>query len=309
MPPFKANLLLLLTGMAWGMGFIAQETAMDDIGPSLFVGLRFIIAALAVLPFAIREYVKLDKAQVPAFTNTDKLLLVAVGAIFYFGMLLQQVGLVYTTVTKAGFLTGLYVLLVPVFLLLLLRERQHWLIWPCSAMALFGIFLINNTEVDRLNFGDYLIIICAIFWAIHVIFVGKLSRHIHAPMIIACVQFAVCGILGLGSYWLTTGNLAIEPLIGISDLIAVIPEILYTALIAGAFAFSLQIIAQRYTSTANAAILLSSEALFAALLAVLLLGEALSFNGYIGCLLLFVSMLIVQLAPTKAASTKAASTQ
>ena len=302
MSPFKANLLLLLAGMLWGMGFVAQETAMDDIGPSLFVGIRFCIAALAVLPFAWREYNHLPSNKAVTFTLPNKLFLVAIGAVFFFGMLLQQIGLVYTTVTKAGFLTGLYVLLVPLFLLMLLREHQHWMIWPCSLIALAGIFLINNTEVDKLNFGDYLIIICSLFWAAHVITVGKLSQRINAPMIIACVQFSVCGLLGLLSYWLTAGSLSIEPLIELSNLIAVIPEVLYTALVAGAFAFSLQIIAQRYTSASSAAILLSSEALFAALFAVLFIGESLSFNGYLGCLLLFAAMLTIQLMPSKKSS-------
>lgn len=302
MKPAIADTLLLLAGLAWGLGFVAQETAMEDIGPALFVGLRFCLAALVTLPFAIVQYKNLQSTAEPKtgllLRPTALASYFLLGLIFFAGMFLQQLGLVYTSVSKAGFLTGLYIVLVPFILHFCLGRPQHRLIWPSAAVCLAGIYMLNYAPVDSLNLGDYLIICCAFFWAIQVILVGRLAKKTRAaPMVIACIQFSVTGVAGLLAYALLADNSSFEKKLSIAEILPAAPEILYASIVAGAFAFSLQIIAQRYTSESRAAILLSSEALFATLFAAIILSETLSPQGYVGCALIFSAMLAIQLLP------------
>ncbi|MEE9354094.1 MAG: DMT family transporter [Methylococcaceae bacterium] len=294
MSPRNANLLLLLAGATWGMGFIAQETAMDDMGPMLFIGFRFLLAGLVVLPFAIREQFKTDNNL--SWKNFLKL--APVGVIFFLAMALQQLGLLATTVTKAGFLTALYVVFVPLILLSFLRERQAFIIWPASAIALFGIFLLSGGNITSLNWGDWLVIGCAVFWALHVILVGKVGGASGTPVTMACLQFFICGILGMAGHWVVPLFGVFEPDASWQIIMAALPEILYAGIFAGGLAFTLQAIGQQYTSEAAAAILLASESLFAAMFGAWFLGERLGVIGYVGCGLIFAALVLVELKPT-----------
>ncbi len=292
----SAHALLLLAGVIWGVGFVAQKTSMDDVGPLLFVGLRFLIAALVTFPLAWIQYRRLQRLQCE-FSRVDWMLMTVTGVVFFLAMTLQQVGLLYTSVTKSGFLTGLYVVLVPFIMYFVLRRKQSKYIWFCAFGALIGIYLLNHSPVDRLNFGDFLTVISAIMWAIHVILIGSLSRKFNAPFFFAFMQFFITGLLGVTAYGLFAGA-SFEMVANLDGLSGAMVELLYTAIMAGAIAFSLQIIGQRHTTEANAAVLLSSEALFAALFSILLISESLSFVGYIGCAILFISVVLVQLLPT-----------
>ncbi len=294
MSPRNANLLLLLAGATWGMGFIAQETAMEDMGPMLFIGFRFLLAGIVVLPFAIREQGKTDNKL--SWKNFTKL--APVGVIFFLAMALQQLGLLATTVTKAGFLTALYVVFVPLILLSFLRERQAFIIWPASAIALFGIFLLSGGNITSLNWGDWLVIGCAVFWALHVILVGKIGGASGTPVTMACLQFFICGILGMAGHWVVPLFGVFEPAASWQIIMAALPEILYAGIFAGGLAFTLQAIGQQYTSEAAAAILLASESLFAAMFGAWFLGERLGAIGYVGCGLIFAALVLVELKPT-----------
>ena len=292
--PRVANLLLLLAGATWGMGFVAQETAMEDIGPMLFIALRFLLAGLAVLPFALREISNTGKK----FSIANVIKLAPVGVVFFLAMTLQQIGLLGTNVTNAGFLTALYVVFVPLILLFALGESQKAIIWPAAGLALLGIYLLSGGNFNSLNWGDWLVIGCAVFWAIHVILVGKIGISSGLPVTMATVQFLICGVLGLIGHWLASYIGLGEPAASVKIITAALPEILYAGLFAGAFAFTLQAIGQQYTSEAAAAILLSSESLFAALFGAWFLGERLGFIGYVGCGLIFAALLIVELKPS-----------
>ncbi len=292
--PRMANLLLLLAGATWGMGFVAQQTAMKDMGPFLFIGFRFLLAGLVVLPFAIREFQKIDDG----LSWLQLLKLIPVGIVFFLAMALQQVGLIATTVTNAGFLTALYVVFVPLILLLVLREAQALIIWPASIVAIVGIYLLSGGNIVRFNWGDWLVIICAIFWALHVILVGKIVVSSGTPVIMATLQFFICGLLGFVGHILAPYLGIFEPDASIAVIKAASPEILYAGILAGGFAFTLQAIGQQYTSQAAAAILLSSESLFAALFGAWILGERLGYLGYIGCALIFAALLMVELKPS-----------
>ena len=148
----SANFLLLFAGIIWGMGFIAQQTAMEDIGPMLFMSLRFLLATIVVIPFALWERRSDYKSELnlPPFSKSLKQA-VLIGLLFFGAMALQQVGLLITTVTSAGFLTGLYVVIVPVMVLIILRQSQHWVIWPGALIALAGIYLLGGDGFSGLN--------------------------------------------------------------------------------------------------------------------------------------------------------------
>lgn len=296
MSPRIANLLLLLAGMVWGMGFVAQETALEDMGPMLFTGLRFLLAGLVVLPFAIREQIN---AKTKLSLGSFKWLL-PIGVIFFLALALQQVGLMTTNVTKAGFLTALYVLFVPLILFVILREKQVWIIWPAALLALTGIYMLSGGEISSLNGGDWLMVVGAVFWAVHVILMGKVVVKMGTPVTMATSQFLICGCLGVLGYFAAPLTGIPEPVASLSMIREALPEILYAGIFAGALAFSLQAIAQQYTAASSAAILLSSESLFAALFGAILLGERLSIIGYLGCGLIFLAMVLVELKPSRA---------
>ncbi len=289
-----ANLLLLFAGAVWGMGFIAQETAMDDVGPFLFTALRFLLAGVLVLPLAIRERARINQAM--GLKEIRSLLVL--GAMFFLALLLQQIGLVTTSVTNAGFLTALYVLFVPLFLFFGLRQPQAFIIWPASLLALLGIFMLSGGAFSSLNTGDWLVILGAGFTSIHMILVAKIGRSSGAPFTLASAQFLIAGLLGVLGYFLAPLISMSEAALSFAMLEEIWVEVVYAGAFSGALAFTLMAIGQRYTPPASAAIFLSSESLFAALFGALLLGERLTLIGYAGCGLLFLAIILAELKPS-----------
>lgn len=282
----QANLLLLLAGAIWGASFIAQSTAMKTLGPIWFIGLRFAVATLVALPFALWEK---SRANGPLKPN-DIGGFILTGLALFAAAAFQQVGLLTTTVTNSGFLTGLYVVFTPILTVLLLRRRPHWVIWPAALLASFGIFLLSGGTFAALTLGDLLTIVCAVLWSVQMICVGVFSGRSGRPVALSLIQFSVCAVLGCAAGFL------FEP-ISLAAIRGALPEILYAGFFSSGMAFIFQNVAQRYTTAPQAAIFLSSEALFAALFGVLLLGETISTAGYIGCAIIFVAMLAVELLP------------
>ena len=286
MTRIQANLVLLLAAAIWGGGFVAQATAMDAIGPFWFVGLRFAIAAIAVLPFAMIEQRRLGEA--PA--SRDLASFVLVGLALFGGAITQQIGLLTTTVTNSSFLTGLYVVFVPVLSILLFRALPHWIIWPVSLMALAGIFLLSGGTLSALSTGDLWSILCAAFWGLQILLAGRFVARTGLPLTLSATQFATCAVLSLML------GAAFEP-ISLQAIQGSLFEILYVGLVSSGLAFVLQVIGQRYTTAPQAAIFLSSEALFGSFFGAILLGETLPSLGYVGCALIFAAMLTMELVP------------
>lgn len=287
MTRLQANLVLLLAAAIWGGGFVAQSTAMAKIGPFWFVGLRFAIAAMAVLPFAMIE----ARRSTKAVATREWLSFATVGLALFGGAITQQVGLLTTTVTNSSFLTGLYVVFVPLISVIALRRYPHWVIWPGAAMSLTGIFLLSGGQMGNLTHGDFLSIICAFFWGIQIILAGLFVTATGRPLALCLTQFAVCSLCCL----------IIAPFVEAVSIEAILSagrEILYVGIISSGLAFVLQVIGQRYTTAPQAAIFLSSEALFGGLLGALLLGELLPPTGYLGCAIIFTAMLMVEIVPT-----------
>jgi len=285
----QANLLLVLIALIWGSAFVAQSQGMADIGPMAFTGVRFLIGALVVAPLAWREWRALAaRDRVP--TRGDRAQIAGLGLLMLLGAAMQQIGLVSTTVTNAGFLTALYVPLVPVLGWLLMRHLPHWSVWPGALACLVGAFLLSGAHELNIGLGDTWVIASALPWALHVLLVGRVADRLAAPFLVAGGQFLVCGLLALAY------ALAFEPISWTGLQAAALP-IAYTGVLSVGVAFTAQVVAQRYAHAADAAIILSAETLFAALFGYLLMGDRLNAAGLAGCALILGSMLLIQLMP------------
>ncbi|MCX8996556.1 DMT family transporter [Rhizobiaceae bacterium BDR2-2] len=286
MTRIQANLVLLLAAAIWGGGFVAQSTAMEVMAPFWFVSVRFMVATFVILPFALAET---SRATRP-LTRPERASFTGVGIALLGGATVQQAGLLTTTVTNASFLTGLYVVLVPVISLALFRRAPHWIVWPAALTALGGIYLLSGGDLAALTGGDLLVMICALFWSMQIILAGHAVRATGRPLTLCAWQFAVTA---LGSAVIA----AVTEPFHVEALRQAYLEILYAGTLASGLAFVLQVVGQRHTPAPQAAIFLSSEALFGALFGALLLGESLPVSGYAGCALLFAAVVAVELVP------------
>jgi drug/metabolite transporter (DMT)-like permease len=287
---FKADFLLLLTALIWGLAFVAQRMGMDHVGPFTFNGVRFLLGAAALLPLALRSARNPDPSDFLRRTGGRVGLwggLVA-GTALFAGATLQQVGLVYTTAGKAGFITGLYVVIVPM-IGLFFRQKSYPGDWLGAVMAAVGLYFLSVTEDLTMSFGDVLELVGAVFWAGHVCIIGWLSPRMRATRL-ACAQYAVCGALSLAAAFFTET-------VSLAGLSGALYPILYGGLLSVGLAYTLQVVAQRDAKPAHAAILLSLEAVFAALAGWALLDESMGGRGLFGCALMLSGMLASQLWP------------
>jgi len=286
MTRLRADLLLLLASLIWGGAFVGQSTAMAHMGPFTFTGARFLLAALALLPFAIAE----GRNAQAAIPGRRLPALLAIGTVFFCGAALQQVALVRTSVTNAGFLTVLYVVMVPAIGAIFLRHKLPGAIWPAAALSVAGTFLLGGGRVGGLNWGDGLLVLGALFWATQIIGLGALALDLRRPIAISLMQFAVTAALGLGlGFAFETPSL---------DAMALCwRELAYTGFLSGGIAFTLQSIAQAHTPPADSAILLSMEGVFAAAFGALLLGERLTPVGWVGGAMVLAAAIVVQVIP------------
>jgi drug/metabolite transporter (DMT)-like permease len=281
-----AALLLLICTMLWGFAFIAQKSAMDSMGPLTFAGVRYLLGGLLVLPLAFRE----RRRRPEPLTNGHWALVLGISLVFFLGSWLQQAGLRTTTATNGGFLTGLYVFFVPVLGFFIFRTRPHPIIFACVPLALVGIYYLNGGGLDSFNQGDTLIVISAVFWALHVILLGHVARVTGLPIFVSAISFLVAGGIALSlAFIIEQPSLA-----GIS---AGWVEIAYAGILSTAVAFTFQAIGQQYVPPANAAIILSAESLFAAIGGAILLGERLPPVGYAGAALIFIAIIAVEALP------------
>ncbi|MGI9133941.1 MAG: DMT family transporter [Rhodoferax sp.] len=284
-----SNSLMLLVALIWGTTFVAQQLGMQDVGPLTYTGARFLIGALFVSPLALREYLRLRAGGVQ-FDRRDLLQGSALGVLLFFGAVLQQVGVATTTVSNAGFLTALYVPMVPMLGWLLLRQRPHISVWPAALGSLVGTFLLSGGKMDALSTGDYWVIASTLFWAVHVLYIGRVAARKGAPVLVACLQFVVCAVIAC----VLAG---VQEVVTLHGLRQGLPTILYAGLLSVGVAFTLQVVAQRHTRASDAAILLSSEILFAAIAAALYLGERLNAIQWLGGAMIFACIVAVQIAP------------
>ncbi|KGF63202.1 DMT family transporter [Pseudomonas lutea] len=286
----RADLLMLLTALIWGTGFVAQTAGMDHIGPYLFSGLRFALGSLCLVPLILRNA---STARVPEPLLNRGMLRAGIimGLALALGINLQQVGLLFTSVTNSGFITGLYVIVVPL-LGLLLGHKTGLGTWLGCLLAVVGMCLLSIGDNFHVASGDWLQLIGAFVWGGHVILVSLFASR-HDPIRLAFLQFATCSVVSL--------LLAVffEP-IALNAIIDAGPALLYGGIVAVGVGYTLQVVAQKHAIASHAAIILSLEAVFAAIAGAWILGEALQLRGYIGCGLMLAGMLLAQLWPKKA---------
>ncbi len=291
----QADLLLLLTAAIWGLAFVAQKSGMAGLGPFGFVGLRFALSTLVVLPLAAGEWK--GRAALPAMAAKDWGMMALLSLAFFAGCYLQQAGMVTASVTNAGFLTALYVVFVPVIGLIVFRHKQSIIVWPACAIAIAGVWLLNGGRLDRLSPGDGLVIACAAAFGLQINLMGIVVRQSARPFTICVAQNAVTAIAALGLS-------AMSEHITVSGIQASLIPLLYAGIVSGGLGFALQAFAQQHTPSADAAIIMSGEALFAALSGALLLGERLGPINWLGCGLTFAALLLVELYPYAAKALK-----
>ncbi|HEB49104.1 MAG TPA: DMT family transporter [Desulfobulbus sp.] len=279
------DLLLLLVAAIWGFGFVAQRAGMEHLGPHAFNGIRFLLGSLVLVPMACRprDEKELGGQQIPALAAG-----ILPGLVLTAGAALQQTGLRYTTAGKAGFITGLYVIMVPL-IGMLLGQRTDRGTWIGGLLAVLGLYLLSVRNGFALAPGDLLELAGAVFWAVHVLLLGYLSPR-SDPIRLAMVQFAICGLLSLA--------LAIRlETITLTALREAMVPLAYGGICSVGLGYTLQVVVQRRAHPAHAAILLSLEAPFAAFGGWWLLGEVLSARALAGCLLMLAGMLTSRLWP------------
>jgi len=280
----KADLLLLLTAAIWGFAFVAQRVGMSHMGPFTFNGIRFSLGALSLVPFLL--WGRKKEGHTTKFNwKSYSIPIVLTGLALFAGASLQQVGLVGTTAGKAGFITGLYVILVPL-LALLWGERTHRSHWVGALLAVVGLYLLSVRGDWVVSPYDLVILAGAFMWAVHVHLIARYSALV-GPVRLAMAQFAICGLLSL----IVAGLFEPINLSGVGDGIW---TILYGSFLSVGLAYTLQVVAQRTANPSHAVIIMSLEGAFAALGGWLVLREALAPRDLVGAGLMLVGTLISQ---------------
>jgi len=282
----KADITLFLISIIWGSAFVAQRLAGQVGSVYIFNGLRYLLAGLVVLPFAWRSFYVSQPPNQTRMPRTQYTWMFVAGFFLFLGSGLQQAGMQYTTAGNAGFITSLYVVLIPILLFLFWGEKPHWLFIVAVILAMTGAFLLSTGgKLDAPRLGDILELIGALFWAFHVIILGKYASKYEA-MSFSVGQLAICGLLNLGL------GLFVEtaPVFNTSMLFA----IGYTAFLSLGLCYTLQIWAQKHTPPADAALILGLESVFAVLAGWLILNETLVPLQALGCAMIFFAVILSQ---------------
>jgi len=276
--------LLVLAAIIWGFAFVAQREGMEHVGPFLFNAVRFSLGGIALLPFLVhRRRVQENGRPVGKGILAGYL---AAGVALFAAASLQQWGIVYTTAGKAGFITGLYLVIIPLFGLLM-GKRVRFPVWAAVLVSVGGLYLLTVRGMTRINTGDLLVLASAFGWAAHVHIVGWLARRAD-PIAIAASQFAVCAVLSLGV------AAFVEP-ITVEGLSGAWIPLAYAGILSTAGAYTLQVVGQRRVEPAPAGVIMSLETVFAALGGWLILGEAMTTRMLLGSFLMLLGILLAQL--------------
>jgi len=281
---------LIACTFIWGTTFIAQDTGMDNIGPFTFNGVRFFVGFLAVAPFVLFFEKKKIRIQIKKKEESFIKLIIPVGIFLFLGCIFQQVSLLYTDVANSAFFTIFYVLMVPIIVHFLFSEKLHWSIWPSVLACVIGGYFLSDINNEAIRFGDFLVLVGALFWALHIIYIGKIIEQFDLPFFIALIQNLIVSglsfILVIFFEEFDFSKIKLETI-----------EILYAGILSGGAAFALQIFGQKNISAAPAAIVMSLEGVIAAIAAWIILNQLLGLNNIIGCTLILAGVLLSQLAP------------
>ena len=285
-----ALLSALLCTFIWGTTFIAQDTGMDTIGPLTFNAVRFLVGFISIIPIAL---IFESKKIFNEINNNKKLFLKLsfwIGLFLFLGTFLQQAALLYTDVANAAFFTVFYVPMVPIILFMFYSKKIHWSIWPSVFLCVVGVYLLSDFRDATVRFGDGLVILCALFWALHIIFIGKFIQKFNIPLFFGALQSL---IVSLFSFLFA---IFFED-ISFANILNESASIIYAGVLSGGIAFTLQIYAQKKISPAPSAIIFSLEGVFAAIAAWIILDQVLGLNNLIGCFLILIGVIISQILP------------
>lgn len=300
----RGNVLLLLAAFIWGLSFVAQSEGMKYIGPFAFIGIRSMLAGISLAIFlAIRRLItsngkRRQKGITPESTGKEadgkKTLLpggICCGVVLFVATMLQQIGILHTNEPgKAGFITALYLILVPVAGIFF-RKKIGARIGCAVVLAVCGMYLLCITEGVRIATGDLYLLGCAVVFTIHILVIDYFSPKADG-VAMSCIQFLVCGVLGM------TGMLLTESL-ELSHVLEAWLPLLFSGVFSGGVAYTLQIVAQKDTEPAVASLLMSLESVFAVLGEWLILGQLLSARELGGCVLMFAGILLTQMPEKK----------
>lgn len=285
----KSSALLLLTAAIWGFAFVAQRVGMQHVGAFTFNGLRFMLGSISLLPilYFINGKSKESYDDKKEDSNNTSVIIAGIiaGSVLFFGASLQQVGLIYTTAGKAGFITGLYIVIVPI-LGLFIKQKTNVATWLGVLVAAVGLYFLSVNEGFYIEFGDLLELIGAVFWAVHILVIDYFTKKVDA-LKLSFAQYITCSVLSLITAFIFEDiNFGVIP--------QVIIPLLYGGIMSVGVAYTLQVVAQKHAKPSHAAIAMSMESVFASIGGLLLLGEIMPLRGYLGCALMLAGMLLSQ---------------
>ncbi|HEX2938884.1 MAG TPA: DMT family transporter [Ruminiclostridium sp.] len=287
----EANLALFMASLIWGVAFVAQREGVRYVGAFYFGAIRFTLGALSMLPILLlmRSKEKNDSEKsdniksVPLLKTLPAGLIL--GSVLFFAATFQQLGLYYTTAGKAGFITDLYIIIVPVIEIFFGRKLKK-IMWLCVALAVVGLYLISVNENFSISQGDVLVFIGSFLWAGHIMLIDNYSKR-YNPVRLSVIQYLVTAILSL------IVALAVEKVSFYGIYKAALP-ILFTGILSVGVAYTLQIIGQKHAKASHAAIILSMESVVSWIAGILILHESMSLRGIIGCVLMASAMVLTQ---------------
>lgn len=295
MKKLRGNLLLTITAMIWGSAFVAQSIGGDSLGAFTFNAARSLIAAIFLIPciFVIK---KLEKDPAKKQIKIDKTLIIAgicCGLALCIASAFQQIGVSKTTVGKAGFITAMYIVIVPL-MSRIFGKKIHPIIWLAVVISAVGLYLLCMNEGFSISEGDFFIFLCAICFAVHILVIDYFSDKTDGVMM-SCIQFFTVGVLSL-----VIALIFEKP--SLPDIFSAILPILYTGVFSSGIAYTLQIVAQKDVSPTAASLIMSLESVFAVLSGWIFLNEGLSLKEFFGCVLVFAAIIIAQIPDMKSAS-------
>ncbi len=290
-----SNSMLILTALIWGSAFVAQTVGMDFVGPFTFNAARTIIGGIVLIPYILitnrlRYKEKTEEVNNIRFNKTLILGGILCGIALFAGSTFQQFGLQYTTAGKSGFITALYIIIVPV-LGIFIKKKVPLKIWICVLIAIAGFYLLSINEGFTINKGDLLTLICAFFFSIHILLIDHFSPQVDGVQM-SSIQFFVAGIISL------IASLIFESP-KISAILMAWAPVLYAGVLSCGVAYTLQVVAQKNTDPVLASLILSLESVFAVIAGWMILKQSLSLKEGIGCLLVFAAIVITQLPDRK----------
>lgn len=285
---FAGNIILLITALIWGSAFVAQSLGMDYVEPFTYNAVRSFIGGIVLIPvIVVFRAIKKKRGEQSGDIRVSLIGGVFCGLALFGASSLQQVGISMTTAGKAGFITALYIIIVPI-IGFFMKKKTPKKIWLCAAVAIVGFYLLCIKSGFSLGKGDFFVLMCAFVFSVHIMVIDHFNSKNADGVLMSCVQFFVTGILSLPAMFIFETPTA-------ENIFAARYAILYAGVLSSGVAYTLQIIGQRYTNSTVATLIMSLESVFAALSGWLILHERFSLKEFIGCVMVLAAVIFAQI--------------